>query len=631
MREVSELDAERIASTFRPNRRPLQVAVLANALLAIALLGWPYLRGRALAHEARRHFADLSMCLMGGQRAAHPGLSLPRGDRDHFAGKVMLAGPSWPLACRPVLQRLAPEPKVFLWPSVKQAGMDLRAAAELADRELADLDARRKAGLTRVPERLLQALRRVQAATVLLARAGGADDELDNDALVWSGPARLAVPARLPLMASDDALLDLYSTGTALEALALDGRGVSYLRVADGKVDRERVRRTSFVRGMLRSAADAYLVWAMPDARCAEREDHCAGRPTGLSPYDKGAAALKDPTWKLGGHPAGRIDRSLRLTASGHAWLLARAAADGGKVLLGFQIPPVDPAGPLPAGTLEASEHYEVGAAAPTFEAGLIPGSDPAAVLALRAESAGGELEAKLIYARAQRPQISLPAVQGEHPWTIGCAAAQGMWLAYGSDSQLRVVRVDGPDATPRELAARELRLPGALHGEDPALDRVRMSCSDDRAQLLWVSADRKLWSSSCAADSCTDPRSLAAGVSSFAALHGESGSVIALGAPLEAVRVLRLDAQQNPLGAPQMPSACFEPSAGLCGTPSLVADAQRIVLSARDRSDLLALESTDGGKSFATLSGLAGAAATIDQSTTSPLEQHRARKGLAH
>jgi hypothetical protein len=121
----------------------------------------------------------------------------------------------------------------------------------------------------------------------------------------------------------------------------------------------------------------------------------------------------------------------------------------------------------------------------------------------------------------------------------------------------------------------------------------------------------------------------LAAGVSSFTALHGANGSVIALGAPLEAVRVLRLDAHAKPLGAPHIPSACFEPTSGLCGTPRLVADAQRMILTARDRSDLLALESTDGGKSWSTLSGLAGAAATIDQSTTSPLEQHRARKGM--
>ncbi|HKU44773.1 MAG TPA: hypothetical protein VJR89_41730, partial [Polyangiales bacterium] len=411
---------------------------------------------------------------------------------------------------------------------------------------------------------------------------------------------------------------------------ALDGRGVSYLRVADGKVDRERVRRTSFVRGALRSGAEAYLVWAMPDARCAEREDHCAGRPTGISPYDKGAAALKDPSWKLGGHPAARVDRALSLTAGGHAWLLALAAADGGKALLEFTLPARDAmAEPTAPGTLDATQRFEIGAPSAVFEASLVPGSEPPAVLALRGQSEGSELHATLTYAEANRQPLVLPAVSGEHPWTVGCGSAQGAWLSYGSDSQLRIVRVSADGSAPRELSSREVHVPGALHGEDPALDRVRMSCGSERAQLFWISAERELWSSVCGAESCSEPSSLASGVSSVAALPTAFGSVLALGAPLEAVRVLRLDAQGKPLGPLHTPSACFEPVSGMCGTPALATDAQRIVLTARDRSDLLALESTDGGKTFATLSGLAGAPATVDQSTTSPLEQHRIRKGM--
>src|SRR4051812_37412520 len=145
MVDASDVDAERIASTFRPNRKPLIATVVANAVLALTLLGIPYLRGRSQAQTIRRNFADLSRCLMGGEIAKQPGLSLPQGDREHFAGKVMLAGPDWPLACRPTLQRMAPEPAIFLWPSVKQAGADLRAAVELTDGELASLAKRRKA------------------------------------------------------------------------------------------------------------------------------------------------------------------------------------------------------------------------------------------------------------------------------------------------------------------------------------------------------------------------------------------------------------------------------------------------------------------------------------------------------
>jgi hypothetical protein len=688
MRDVSELEAERVASSFRPNRKPLIVTVVANAVMALLLLGIPYLRGRSQAYEARASFADLSRCLMGGEVAKQPGLSLPQGDREHFAGKVMLAGPDWPLSCQPVLQKLAPEKAIFLWPSVKQAGMDLRAAVGLAQTELITLDKRRKQGLARVPERVLQALRRVQAATVLLSRAGGADAGLDNDAIAWDKPALLAQPARLPLMASDEASLVLYSDGTALEALALDGRGVSYLRVADGKVDRERVRRTSFVRGAVRSGSDVYLVWAMPDARCGEREDQCAGRPTGLAPYDKGAAALREPRWKVGGHPAGRVDRVMQLTAAHQVWLLARGSREGGTALMRFELPQQETSAIATDGaahSIDESERVEVSAPAAALDASLIPGTEPAAALVVHTDpEAAAKLAAAVVWGDEKRAPVALPSATGEHPWTLGCKTASGLTLAYGSDRQLHVAALAAASVTPpsaatppsganqpttatstpvaslpsanqpsaampssptkpatprgatatpkppsaQELLAHEVALPGAIHGEDARLDRVRLLCRDDGAQLFWISATLELWTSTCAADSCTPPRSLAKQVSTVSVLPTNEGALLALGNPADQVRVLRVDHAGAPLAPPLAPAACFEPPNGMCGTPSLVADAQRIVLVARDRSDLLALESTDGAKSFVTLSGLAGAG-TIEQSTTSPLEQHRKRKGI--
>jgi hypothetical protein len=651
MREVSDLEAEQVASSFRPNRKPWLIAIAANAVLALTLLGWPYMRGRSLALAMRHNFADLSRCLMGGEITKQPGLSLPQGDRDHFAAKVMLAGPDWPLSCRPALQRLAPEQAIFLWPSVKVAILDLRAAVELASNEVDSLNARRKAGLHRVPERVLQALRRVQAATVLLARAGGEEEEIDNDAIVWTGPPRLAAAARLPLMASDEAALDLYSTGTALEVLALDGRGVSYLRVADGKVDRERVRRTSFVRGAVRNGADAFLVWAMPDSRCAEREDRCASRPTGLAPYDKGAAALRDPLWKIGGHPAGRVDRVLQFTGSGGVLLLGRASAEGGATLMRFELPK-DPPPPLagePAHSFDATESFDASAPAANLDVSFVRGAEPAAALALGTDvTDAAKLTASLTWADAKRKAPALPSVSGEHPWTLGCASLSGLTLAYGSDSELRVVSVPASTPTvagsapvagtpavaavvaePKELLSQTVALPGAIHGEDARLDRVRLICRENDAQVFWITRTLELWTSVCTgAEGCSTARSLANQVSSVAVLSVASGSVLALGNPADEVRVLRLDASGNPVAAPVAPSACFEPPSGVCGTPSLVADGQRVILTARDRSDLLALESTDGGKTFTTLSGFASAA-MIEQSTTSPLQQHRKRKGI--
>ena len=66
VRDVKDVETERLASAFRPNRKPLIVTVVANAVMALLLLGIPYLRGRSQARDARRNFADLSRCLMGG-------------------------------------------------------------------------------------------------------------------------------------------------------------------------------------------------------------------------------------------------------------------------------------------------------------------------------------------------------------------------------------------------------------------------------------------------------------------------------------------------------------------------------------------------------------------------------------
>lgn len=652
MTDVRDLEAERIASSFRPNRKPLIVTVVANALMAALLLGIPYWRGRSQAHEIRRNFADLSRCLMGGEAAKEPGLSLPKGDREHFAGKVMLAGPEWPLQCKPALQRMAPEKAIFLWPSVKVADEDLRAAVELTTTELTNLDQRRKAGLSRVPERVLQALRRVQAATVLLARAGGADAEIDNDALVFTKPSRLATPARLPLMASDEAALDLYSTGTALEALAIDGRGVSYLRVSDGKVDRERVKRTSFVRGMVRNGDEKYLVWAMPDARCGEREDQCAGRPMGLGPYEQGQQKLRDPIWKVGGHPVGRADRAVKFDGPRRVDMLAKASPQGGVALLRFEIPETPSL--LSEGTprsQDPKERFEVSGPAESLDATMVSGAQPLAALVARTDAMdASKLTASVVWADAKRPAVALPGVPGAHPWTAGCANANGLVLAYGSDQQLRIVRVPvaaqeasvtttpapatkaaavtAPAVSPVELMTQDVALPGAIHGENGRLDRVRLICRDDVAQMFWITATLELWTSTCAADSCSAALRLAKSVSSLSVLPTPTGSVLALGNPADQVRIVRLDRKGNPEAAALAPAACFEPPSGMCGTPALVADDQRIILTARDRSDLLALESTDGAKTFTTLSGLAGTG-TIEQSSTSPLEQHRKRKGI--
>jgi hypothetical protein len=638
--------------------------------MALLLLGVPYFRGRSLAAEERHDFGQFARCLIGGELASNPGLSLPRGDRDHFAAKVLFAKPSWPLLCRPALQRLAPPPAFFLWPGVKQAGEDMRAAVAMVERELVTLDTSRKRGPGRVPARPLEALRRLQAATVLFAQAAGVDADVDNDAIRFEHAASgLATPARLPLMAGNGTL-DVWSSGPTLEAIALDGRGISYVRVADGKIDRDRLRRTSFLRGVLRAGSTPYLVWAMPDARCADREDHCAGRPTGLAPYERGATALSEPTWKLAGHPAGRLDRVMQVSELGRVDLLARATAAGALELLMFRLPSesASAAGGSTehkALSLEPNADYPVRSEGGAASALLLPGEPSAA---LYASDTGDGVSASLAWAREDAKPLPLPAASGAGAWAVGCTLGAARYLVYGSTTQMRILRAhpsampgkpdaDGvvasavgsgagtskPTAVSNKLAALPAE-PGALEplsvldvalrapldADNPAFDEVRLLCDGERAHVLFTNLTHVLQHITCDADGCGPPLEIAHDVSGYSAVSAGDALVVAFAAPLNAgvVQVIRVDREGRSVAQAHTPAACWEPLGGMCGTPTLIRDAQRLVLAARDGADLLALESTDLGRTFSTLSGLV-VGTGFEASTTSPLQQHRLKKGL--
>jgi hypothetical protein len=651
MTDASELETERLASTFRPNRRPLQLAVLANGIMALLLLGVPYFRGRSLAAEERHDFGQFARCLIGGELASNPGLSLPRGDRDHFAAKVLFAKPSWPLLCRPALQRLAPPPAFFLWPGVKQAGEDMRAAVAMVERELVTLDTSRKRGPGRVPARPLEALRRLQAATVLFAQAAGVDADVDNDAIRFEHAASgLATPARLPLMAGNGTL-DVWSSGPTLEAIALDGRGISYVRVADGKIDRDRLRRTSFLRGVLRAGSTPYLVWAMPDARCADREDHCAGRPTGLAPYERGATALSEPTWKLSGHPAGRLDRVMQVSELGRVDLLARATPAGALELLMFRLPSASAgatgnSGEHKAVSLEPNADYPVRSEGGAVSALLLPGEPSAALYASDTDEG---VSASLAYAREDAKPLPLPAASGAGAWAVGCTLGDARYLVYGSTSQMRIVRahpsaaLDSATTKPaglsggtidpaalEPLSVLDVALRAPLDADNPAFDEVRLLCDAERAHVLFTNITHALQQITCDANGCGQPQEIARDVSGYSAVSAGEALVVAFAAPLNAgvVQVIRVDREGHAVARASTPAACWEPLGGMCGTPTLIRDAQRLVLAARDGADLLALESTDLGRTFSTLSGLV-VGTGFEASTTSPLQQHRLKKGL--
>jgi hypothetical protein len=668
MSELTEQEAKQVASAMRPQRRPLMIALAANLVLSTALLGVPYVRGRILARETREHYVAFVQCLIGGEVAEKPGLSLPRGEREHFAAKVLFANSDWPMACRPALQRLRPPEATFLWPSLKAAGADLRVAIDLVDKELIALAKRRAEASGRVPQRPLDALRRLQAASVLFARAGGASDDIDNDSIVLDQQVTgLAPPARLPLMIGDSQGLLGWSETGVLELLAYDSHSLAYLRVDGGKLDRQRVRRNTFLRGVSRAGSTAYLAWAMPESRCAEREDHCLARPTGLSRFDKGGSELEEPTWKLPGHPAERLDRSLLITETGRVDFLRRSSTRGGIEWIRTHLPeqraaggpeqkptrleveaeasivelPDDPAtkNPEPSAADATAKAPPADAAAAPAEAEkpkpvpLVESSatllrgEPVAVL--RATQTAAGVEASLTLTGQTARTLALETVPGEKPWTAACSAGADRFIAYGSSSELRVQRYR-EGASAKLLTSQQLDVGVPLDPDDSAGDRLRLLCEDGHAQLLFIAKDLSLRELSCDADSCKPARTLTERVAEFDAVRRRGLTLIAYqqGPLAPTVKLLRLDETGQPVGEPSIVGTCWEPLGGMCGRPILVADDQRTALLTRDGPDLLALETVNDGRTFSTLSGIA-INRTVDSSSLTPLKQHRKRKGM--
>jgi hypothetical protein len=167
------------------------------------------------------------------------------------------------------------------------------------------------------------------------------------------------------------------------------------------------------------------------------------------------------------------------------------------------------------------------------------------------------------------------------------------------------------------------------LAADDPAHDRVRITCSTEQARLFIATANGRLLAFGCQRERCAEPNELVRDVHGFDVVPRGDGSLIAYSrATHPEIAVLRLDADGRPLSRPIVPAACWDPTSGMCGQPTLVADSKRLLLVARDAADLLAIESNDGGASWLSMSGLKVDSA-ISTDPSAPMNQHRLRKGL--
>lgn len=684
-RRVLEEAARREAEAFRPNSRPILLALAVNGVLAALCLAIPYQRGQALAQRSLSAFAAFASCAIGGTPEPTLGLALPPAERSHFADKVLREPPRWPASCFGPLREVAPEQAIFLWPSVKAAGADVAAAASLVERELEALAEARGRGVTRVPERPLLAIGRLRAALTLLARAANVSDSLDAPAVRFTDrdAGGALEPSRLPIMAADTAALELWLRDRGLEAYALDGRGLSWLAVDDGRIDRTRVKRSALLRGTLRpppsaaalepTGATAFAVLATPPERCAGDPERCAHRATGVAPITRDGLLAADPRrplspqW-LASHPAGRFDRAVRVDAL-HVELLAQSDEAGAIALRRFAratAPAASAAGAMgsePAGERSEAATAEEGkrevasalaqwpissTAGAALDALFVPDRGELDVAVARTTADG--VAAELLDPRARGAALALGTVPGDTPFITACRdaqpdrALQRSFLAFGSGSRWSFVQVGrearGEPAGPEgahdaralavtTLAEGEHAAEHPIHATDPARDAVQVRCDGATSALLVLGRDGELRAVLCEDARC-ETRSLARGVDAFSAVlaRGPGGTrlLAATSAKLDpsiAITAFRLGAEPEP---PRVLAGCWEPAAGLCGAPTLAADGAHVVLAARERADLRALESRDAGASWGPLAGMAAETTT---NLAAPMEQHRLRKVL--
>lgn len=607
------------ARRFRPNVRPLLVAIGANVLLAAVFLGLPYVQGRLRASASREQFAAFAACLWGGEPRQDPGLGLPEGQRARFASRVLHAPEGWPGGCQEALAGLEPGSAWLLLPSVKSAEADVRDAVALVRAQLEELQAARRGGVDAIPSKPLRAVDRLVAGLSVRAEQAHADLGLDAEAIRFEGDTALVEPTRVPVDVSSSAPLQIEPRGDGVLSLGLGRRDIVRVRVGAGGLTKQRIERPALVRATVPGPDGPWAVWAMDEGQCAEEEHRCARHATGLAPLPEGDDdSPPTPVW-VAAHPEGRAERSIWLGPDREARLVARREGVPGAALRQLELPerpeapaetraehasaekperaagePTEPAEPLQPARSTPLEGYGPEDAALVLSDGRVAWTEHAgAGLRLRLHPRAGE-------------GTTVEGASGP-AWLLACAADGVQWVGFGASGRAAVVRM-APDeaAAIHELSGLALDAP-AIHPVDEAVDAVRQVCDREMMHLLARAPDGVLRAVACDAEGCGEPTEVATGAKRFAAARDAGATVVAWAreAREAQIRVTVVPADARPRTPPAVPAACWTLDGGFCGAPLLAARNGRFVLAGRDGAELLLLESTDGGASWRPMRGL--------------------------
>lgn len=585
------------AAALHGNKKRWLTIVGGNVALLVVMLGLPWLRGYFRTRALWQAYANYGACLFGGTPSASPGLGLPSGHEAYFATRAVRE-PGWSAKCDDELGALALPEATFILPSVKVAESDLRAAVALLREELTPLAAR--APGNRLSVRPLRAFERLRAGLANHTRATGAVEVPEGSAFSLSTEVPvLPTPARVPLYAGAHALLSLWGSDAELFALATDQTGISFVHIGGGQMEQTRTPRPKLLEAALPRALPSTFVWAMSRARCAEREHGCAEKALGVARVSQPVESVPTPRW-LGAHPSGRIDRSWWRDDA--RVIVAAQTQQGATEIREFALDRESEANAQPdMPPLAASRTWSSRMEGDP----LLLAREGGPLVLLAGRDASGMTLSELTPDAAH----TLGTLPGEgKAWVNGCVDGTTVQLAYGHDHALAFARrADGAPLERWESLPIELR--DVIDQRDPAYDRVRPLCgAGDVVRTLVHDKRERVSLVTCKAGEprCTQ-EPVAADVHGFAALVDGARLIVAYAGAGDAgqVRVRSMSLSAADAAEEQVPAICWSDARGLCGPPTLALLGERVLLGAREGTDLRVLESADSGLNWQPLKGL--------------------------
>ncbi len=200
---------------------------------------------------------------------------------------------------------------------------------------------------------------------------------------------------------------------------------------------------------------------------------------------------------------------------------------------------------------------------------------------------------------------VELATLAGSAPYVVACAGASIGYALLSTDGESALVAFEGRSllaSTAIDLDARDALGRTFLDARDPARDRVKLVCDDAGATLAVHALDGTLRARECTArGACGGEVDLGA-TAGFDVARVDGRSLLATtrseGGAVWVRSILR--------GPAHVAAPCFSDGEGLCGRPLIAAGGGgRMVLVTRERNDLAAVESIDGGRTWRTMRGV--------------------------